>query len=100
MLQDNGNANVRKGYFGRDHHPHGFTMWMAGGGIRRGLSYGATDEMGYYAVENKATVRDLQATLLHAVGLDPYRFHYPYQGLDQRLIGPTDDGRVLRDILA
>jgi hypothetical protein len=56
--------------------------------------------MGYYAVENKTTVRDLQATLLHAVGLDPYRFHYPYQGLDQRLIGPTDDGRVLRDILA
>jgi hypothetical protein len=100
MLQDNGNANVRKGYFGRDHHPHGFTMWMAGGGIRRGVSYGATDEMGYYAVENKTTVRDLQATLLHAVGLDPYRFHYPYQGLDQRLIGPTDEGRVLRDILA
>ncbi len=100
MLQDNGNADVRKGFFGRDHHPHGFTMWMAGGGIKRGLSYGATDEMGYYAAENKTTVRDLQATILQAVGLDPYRFHYPYQGLDQRLIGPTDEGRVLRDVLA
>jgi len=100
MLQDNGSANVRKGYFGRDHHPHGFAMWLAGGGVKRGLSYGETDEMGYHAVKDKTTIRDLQATLLSAVGLDPYRFHYAWQGLDQRLIGPTDEGRVLSDILA
>ena len=86
-------------FVGRDHHPYGFTMWMAGGGIKKGLSYGATDEIGYYAVENPVTPRDLQATILHLMGLDPYKLHYPFQGLNQRLIGPTNDGKVLKAIM-
>jgi hypothetical protein len=69
---------------GRDHHPHAFTIWMAGGGTKRGFDYGATDDIGYFVTEDKMTVRDLQATILHALGLDPHKLHYPYQGLNQR----------------
>ncbi len=87
-------------FLGRDHHPGCFTMWMAGGGIRAGGVYGATDEFGYGIVENPVSVRDLQATVLHLMGLDPYRMHFSYQGLNQRLIGPTDEGRVVKGILA
>jgi uncharacterized protein (DUF1501 family) len=85
---------------GRDHNAFGFTMWMAGGGIKAGLAYGQTDSFGYHPIEHPVSVRDLQATLLHLLGLDPHRFAYPYQGLQQRLIGPTDEGRVLTDLLA
>ncbi len=87
-------------YVGRDHHPYAFTIWMAGGGIKRGLNFGATDDIGYYPVENKVTVRDLQATVLNQLGFDPYRLSYPFQGLNQRLIGPTDEGVVIKDIIA
>lgn len=87
-------------YYGRDHHPYAFTMWMAGGGIKGGIDYGATDDIGYYVDRDPVTTRDLQATMLHLLGLDPYTFHYPYQGLKQRLIGPTDEGRVVRELLA
>lgn len=87
-------------WLGRDHHPHCFTVWMAGGGVKPGVSYGATDELGYFPAENKTTVRDLQATMLHLLGLDPQHFHYRYQGLRQRLIGPTDEGRVIKEIVA
>lgn len=87
-------------FLGRDHHPHCFCLWMAGGGMKPGLVFGQTDELGYRIVENKVTVRDLQATLLHVMGLDPYRFGYTYQGLHQRLIGPTDEGRVREEIFA
>ena len=100
MMQNNVRSELKKGYIGRDHHPFAFTMWMAGGGIKGGLAYGQTDEFGYYPVENKVSIRDLQATILHVLGLDPYQFHYTYQGLDQRLVGPTEEGRVLKDILA
>ncbi len=86
-------------FVGRDHHPYGFTMWMAGGGVKRGLNYGATDDIGYYAVENKCTPRDIQATILNQLGLNAYKLNYPFQGLNQRLIGPTDDARILKDIL-
>ncbi|MEN9555348.1 MAG: hypothetical protein RLZZ232_1634 [Planctomycetota bacterium] len=99
MMQNNVRSELKKGYVGRDHHPYAFTMWMAGGGIQGGLSWGKTDEFGYYPVENTTTVRDLQATILHVLGLDPFRFSYLYQGLQNRLIGPTDEGRVLQDIL-
>jgi uncharacterized protein (DUF1501 family) len=99
MMQNNKRSNLVKGFIGRDHHPHAFTMWMAGGGIKPG-QYGATDDIGYYPTENPVTVRDLQATLLHQLGIDPHRFSFAYQGLNQRLIGPTDDGRVLRDMLS
>jgi hypothetical protein len=100
MMQNNVRSELVKGLIGRDHHPSAFTMWMAGGGVRGGLSYGHTDEFGYYPVENPVSIRDLQATILHVMGLDPYRFHFPFQGLDQRLIGPTDEGRVLSELLS
>jgi hypothetical protein len=87
-------------FLGRDHHPHCFTMWMAGAGVKAGLNYGATDELGYFAVENKVTVRDLQATILHLLGLDPFHFSYRFQGLNNRLIGPTNEGRIAKGILA
>lgn len=99
MMQNNKNTKLVKGFIGRDHHPHAFTMWMAGGGIKPG-QYGATDDIGYYPTDNPVTVRDMQATILHQLGIDPHRFNFPYQGLNQRLIGPTDEGRVLKDILA
>lgn len=100
MMQNNVRSELKAGYIGRDHHPYAYTMWLAGGGIKGGLSYGATDEFGYYPVENPVSIRDLQATVLHTLGLDPHRFSYAYQGLDNRLIGPTNEGRVLTDILA
>ncbi|MBI3682110.1 MAG: DUF1501 domain-containing protein [Acidobacteria bacterium] len=84
--------------FGRDHHPYGFTMWMAGGGVKKGLVYGATDEYGYYAVENKVHVHDLHATILHLLGLDHKKLTYPFGGRQMRL---TDVyGNVVRDVLA
>jgi hypothetical protein len=83
---------------GRDHHSDAFTMWVAGGGIKGGLSYGQTDELGYYGVEGRVHVHDLQATILHCLGLDHERLTYQFQGRDFRL---TDvHGEVVRDILA
>ena len=99
MMQNNVNSVLKPGYYGRDHHPHAFTMWMAGAGIKPG-SYGETDDIGYYIGEDPVGIRDLQATILHLLGLDPHRFHFSYQGLNQRLIGPTDDGQVIKGILA
>jgi hypothetical protein len=87
-------------FFGRDHHPHCFTIWMAGGGIKPGLSYGETDELGYFVAKDKVTVHDLQATVLHQMGLDPFKFGYMYQGLNQRLIGPTNEPQVVKALLA
>ena len=75
-------------------------MWLAGGGIKGGQTYGATDEMGYNITEKPVHIRDLQATILHLLGLDPYRFSYPFQGLDQRLIGPDSTGKVVQGLLA
>ncbi|MFT6241450.1 MAG: hypothetical protein ACJAQT_003549, partial [Akkermansiaceae bacterium] len=99
MMQNNVNATLKPGFYGRDHHPHAFTMWMAGAGIKPG-AYGQTDDIGYYIGENPVGIRDLQATILHLLGLDPQRFSFAYQGLDQRLIGPTTDGKVVKGILA
>jgi len=70
---------------GRDHHPFGFTMWLAGGGIRGGMIYGATDELGWDAVENKTHVHDLHATILHLLGLDHEKLTYRFAGRDYRL---------------
>jgi len=72
---------------GRDHNAYGFTMWMAGGGIKGGISYGTTDELGSAAVENPLHVKNLHATILHQMGLDPNQLSYFYSGLDQRLVG-------------
>ncbi len=87
-------------FLGRDHHPHAFTIFMAGGGIKPGISFGETDELGYRVVENKVHVHDLQATILHQLGLDPHKFSYLYQGLNQRLIGPAEDPRVVHELIA
>ena len=84
---------------GRDHHIKGFSFWMAGGGIRGGASYGATDEFGYNAVEDVVSVHDFHATMLHLLGIDHERFTYKFQGLDMRLTG-VEPSRVLRPILA
>jgi hypothetical protein len=83
---------------GRDHHPHAFTMFMAGAGLKPGLSYGASDELGFYAVENPVHVHDLQATILYLLGFDHERLTYKFQGREFRL---TDvSGRVVKDVIA
>ncbi len=87
-----------KGGPGRDHHIKGFSMWLAGGGVKGGMGYGATDELGYNAVENVVHVRDLHATILHLLGIDHERLTYKYQGLDMRLTG-VEKARVVREIL-
>lgn len=88
-----------KGGPGRDHHIKGFSMWLAGGGIRGGTTYGATDELGYNSVKDIVHVRDLHATMLHLMGIDARRFQVKYQGLDMRLTG-VEDSRVVHDVLA
>ncbi|MGB0580120.1 MAG: DUF1501 domain-containing protein [Limisphaerales bacterium] len=88
-----------KGGAGRDHHIKGFSMWMAGGGIKGGHSYGNTDDLGYNAVENVVHVRDLHATMLHLLGLHHKKFYVQFQGLDLRLTG-VEPARVLQEILA
>ena len=87
-----------KGGPGRDHHIRGFSMWMAGGGIKGGMTYGNTDELGYNSVEDVVHVRDLHATMLHLLGIEPQRFTVKYQGLDMRLTG-VEEARVVHDIL-
>ena len=83
---------------GRDHHPEGFTIWMAGGGVKGGVIYGSTDEMGMHAVENVTTIHDLHATILHLLGLDHERLTYRWGGRDFSL---TDvHGRIVREVLA
>ena len=72
---------------GRDHNAYGFTMWMAGGGIKGGVSVGETDELGAAAVSDKLHVKNLHATVLHQLGIDPNRLTYFYSGLDQKLVG-------------
>jgi hypothetical protein len=87
-------------FLGRDHHPHCFTIWLAGAGIKSGTTLGATDELGYFITDGKMTVHDLQATILHLLGLDAWKLTYPYQGLQQRLIGPEGDAQVRHELLA
>ena len=92
-----GRTPVSEGVNGRDHNPYGYTIWMAGGGIKGGMTYGATDEIGFFAVENKFTIHDLHATILHQLGLDHEQLTYHYGGRDYR---PTDvHGQVAHDIL-
>ena len=88
-----------KGGPGRDHHMKGFSMWMAGGGIKGGTTYGATDELGYNSAEKVVHIRDLHATMLHVLGIDHARLSVNYQGLDLRLTG-AEKAHVIKDILA
>jgi hypothetical protein len=88
----------QKGAKGRDHNPAGFTCWMAGAGVKKGFSHGATDEFGYKSIENVVTVHDFHATILHLLGLDHERLTYYHNGLERRL---TDvHGEVVRAVLA
>lgn len=88
-----------KGGPGRDHHIKGFSMWLAGGGIKGGTTYGSTDELGYNSVENVVHVRDLHATMLHLLGIDHEKFSVKFQGLDMRLTG-VERAQVATDILS
>jgi hypothetical protein len=85
--------------YGRDHHPRCFTTWMAGGGVRPGLTYGETDDFGYNVVKDPVTVRDFNATILHCLGIDHNKLTYKYQGLDQKLTGPVP-ASVVQGLLA
>ena len=90
--------NGQRSKIGRDHNPYGFTMWMAGGGVKPGIVHGATDDYGYFAVENKVHMNDLHATMLHLLGLDHKRLTYRYSGRDMRLTDVA--GNVVKEILA
>lgn len=93
-----GRTPFAQGSDGRDHNPQGFSIWMAGGGVRGGMTYGATDEYGYRVVENKMTVHDLHANMLHLMGMDHTRLTYRYGGRDTRL---TDvHGEIIPEIMA
>jgi uncharacterized protein DUF1501 len=93
-----GRTPTAEGTDGREHHPFGFTMWLAGGGVKAGIAYGKTDEFGWHAVENRVHVHDLHATILHQMGLDHEKLTYRHAGRDYRL---TDvHGNVIHDILA
>jgi uncharacterized protein (DUF1501 family) len=92
MVQGEGND-------GRDHHPNAFTMWLAGGGFKPGVTWGASDELGFNAIQDKVHVRDLHATILNQLGFDHARLTHRFQGLDARLTG-VEEAHVVRDILA
>ena len=95
-LRQGGNAQD-KGLSGRDHHKDAFTMWLAGGGIKGGVSFGQSDDFGMDVAENGVHVHDLNATILHLLGIDHERLTYRYQGREFRL---TDvEGHVVRDII-
>ena len=93
-----GRTPFAQGSNGRDHNPFGFTIWMAGGGVKEGFTYGATDEFGYRAVENKLDIHDMHATMLHLLGMDHKKMTYLFDGRDMRL---TDvHGNVAHDLIA
>ena len=93
-----GRAPFAQGKDGRDHNPSGFSLWLAGGGVKGGTIHGATDEYGYRAIENVLTIHDLHATVLHLLGIDHTRLTFRFGGRDFRL---TDvHGEVIRAILA
>jgi uncharacterized protein (DUF1501 family) len=90
---------LTKDNHGRDHHGRCFTVWMAGGGVKRGFEYGKTDDFCYNIVENPVHIRDMNATILHQLGIDHNRLTFKYQGLEQRLTG-VEPARVVKEILA
>ncbi|MDQ3395771.1 MAG: DUF1501 domain-containing protein, partial [Bacteroidota bacterium] len=96
-MQEN-RENKNNPYLGRDHHVEAFTMWMAGGGIKKGFTWGETDEIGYYPINGKVSVHDVQATILNQMGMDHEKLIYNFQGRPFRL---TDvEGHVINEILA
>lgn len=93
-------GTLTKTDYGRDHHPRNFCMWMAGGGVKPGLVYGETDEFSYGVVENPVHLNDLNATILHCMGIDHLKLTYRFQGLDQRLTGVQREAQVVKGILS
>ena len=91
-------GTLTKTNYGRDHHPRCFSIWMAGGGIKGGLTHGITDDFGYNVVQDPVHIRDLNATILHNLGIDHERFTVKFQGLDQRLTG-VEKARILKDLM-
>ena len=92
-------GELRRDNYGRDHHPRCFTMWMAGAGVKPGTVYGETDDFSYNIVRDPVHIRDLNATILHLMGIDHKRLSYSFQGLDQRLTG-TEESQVVKGVLA
>lgn len=92
-------GQLTKENYGRDHHPRNFCMWLAGGGIKGGISFGETDDFSYNVVEKPANVNDLNATILHCLGIDHEKFTYRFQGLDQKLTG-VESPRIIPELLA
>ena len=95
-MQENRGGKVLP-FMGRDHHTEASSIWMAGGGVKRGITYGETDEIGYYGIKDRVHIHDLQATILHLMGMDHERLTYPYQGRNFRLTDVA--GKVVRNIL-
>ena len=85
---------------GRDHNPWGYSVWLAGGGVKGGMAYGATDAVGLRAEVNPVHIRNLHATILHLMGIDPNALAFLHNGLEERLIGPTNDVEIVREILS
>ena len=94
-----GQGKLTRTEYGRDHHPRCFSTWMAGGGIKGGITYGRTDDFSYNIVEDPVHVRDFNATILHQLGIDHNRLTFPFLGLDQRLTG-VEETRVVKEILS
>jgi uncharacterized protein (DUF1501 family) len=91
-------GTLTKENYGRDHHPRCFTMWMAGAGVKPGISYGETDDFSYNVVKDPVHLSELNATILHLMGVDHHRLTYKFQGLDQRLTG-VEERRVIKELL-
>lgn len=98
MMQNNKNKTIKKGFVGRDHHSDAFTMWMAGGGIKPGTSYGSTDDIGYFIADKKTHIRDMHATILHQMGIDHQKLSVKSQGLDTKLTG-VEPAKVIKGII-
>ena len=86
-------------FVGRDHNPSAFTIWMAGGGVKSGMNYGETDDMGYEIVKDPVEIRDLHATMLYLLGFDHRKLNFSFQGLDQKLTS-VKPSRVVAEVLA
>ena len=91
-------GGLSKDNYGRDHHPRNFCMWMAGGGVKGGITYGETDDFSYNIAENPVHINDVNATILHCMGIDHERFTFKFQGLDQKLTG-VEKQRVVTELL-
>jgi len=99
MRENRGGREMK--FIGRDHNPGGFTIWMAGGGVKAGTSYGETDPIGYEAIKDKVSVHDLHATMLHLLGFEHEKFSFPFQGVGQRLTNITKvDTKIVKGVLA